>query len=104
MKNPRYANREGGILLEQDGGVSLYVDSGELFASAKSGKFGPVADFVLSEIEIRSDANRAAMKIESEARAYLARTDWYVFRHYETGKAVPADVTDAREAARAAIV
>ena len=37
-------------------------------------------------------------------QAYLASTDWYITRHAETGLAVPADVTTARAAARAAIV
>jgi len=37
-------------------------------------------------------------------QAYLASTDWYITRHAETAVAVPADVTTARAAARAAIV
>jgi hypothetical protein len=39
-----------------------------------------------------------------QARRYLASTDWYVIRQGETGEPIPADVTDARAAARAAIV
>ena len=35
MKNIRYAN-EVGILVEQDDGVDLYVDSGELYESLKA--------------------------------------------------------------------
>ena len=35
MKNIRYAN-EVGILVEQDNGIDLYVDSGELYESLKS--------------------------------------------------------------------
>ena len=34
MKNIRYAN-EVGILVEQDNGIDLYVDSGELWESLK---------------------------------------------------------------------
>ena len=36
MKNIRYANEVGGILVEQDDGVDLYVDSGELYESLKA--------------------------------------------------------------------
>ena len=38
-----------------------------------------------------------------QARAYLASTDWYVVRWTETGVPVPAEITTARAAARAAI-
>ena len=51
------------------------------------------------ELEIQ---NRCLININ--AQDYLASTDWYVTRHAETGVAVPADVTTARAAARAAIV
>ena len=42
--------------------------------------------------------------LNNESLGYLASTDWYITRHAETGVAVPADVTTARAAARAAIV
>ena len=38
----------------------------------------------------------------SEARSYLASTDWYVVRRSETGEPIPQDVMDKRAAARAA--
>ena len=37
------------------------------------------------------------------SRNYLAETDWYVIRFLETGVPVPADVTQKRQEARAAI-
>jgi hypothetical protein len=46
MKNPRYANEHGGILLEQEDGVDLYIDRGKLYDLAKAGEFGPIAPFV----------------------------------------------------------
>ena len=46
MKNPRFANQEGGILLEQPDGVDLYVDGGALYESALNGDFGPIAEYV----------------------------------------------------------
>ena len=39
-----------------------------------------------------------------ESLAYLAETDWYLTRKFETGVAVPQDILDARAAARVAIV
>lgn len=40
----------------------------------------------------------------TEARTYLAATDWYVIRMLEGGPAIPDDVADARAAARLAVV
>ena len=34
------------------------------------------------------------------ARRYLAETDWYVTRQIETGKPIPKDVAQKRDAAR----
>lgn len=52
--------------------------------------------------EIAADAARAeAARRQSEARALLAETDWYVVRLAETGAALPEAVSRAREAARA---
>ena len=39
-----------------------------------------------------------------DSRVYLAQTDWYVVRLFETGAAIPQEILDARAAARAAIV
>ena len=39
-----------------------------------------------------------------DSQMYLAETDWYVVRKFETGAAIPQDILDARAAARAAIV
>ena len=47
--------------------------------------------------EIRQQKN-------TEARAYLTSTDWYIIRKMETGTAVPEDILIARQAARANIV
>ncbi|MDK2957723.1 MAG: hypothetical protein PWQ57_3221, partial [Desulfovibrionales bacterium] len=41
-------------------------------------------------------------QVKSRAHALLAATDWYVTRLTETAEAVPADVTAARAAIRAA--
>jgi hypothetical protein len=40
----------------------------------------------------------------TEARAYLAETDWYVIRLQETGQPVPDDVLKSRAEARASVI
>lgn len=59
MKNPRYANSDGGILIEQDDGVDLYVSSGPLYERIQGGEFGEIADFE-SEPVSRSELIRNA--------------------------------------------
>ena len=59
----------------------------------------PAPEFTDAEIAANTQAETNAT-----SQAYLDSTDWYITRHAETGVAVPADVTTARAAARAAIV
>ena len=59
----------------------------------------PAPEYTDAEI-----AANAQSLVNSESLEYLKSTDWYITRHAETGVAVPADVTTARAAARAAIV
>ena len=59
----------------------------------------PAPEFTDAEI-----AANAQAELNSTSQSYLASTDWYITRHAETAVAVPADVTTARAAARAAIV
>ena len=53
---------------------------------------------------VQPTAEQLQAELNATSQAYLASTDWYITRHAETGVAVPADVTTARAAARAAIV
>ena len=39
-----------------------------------------------------------------DSQVYLAETDWYIVRKFETDVAIPQEILDARAAARAAIV
>ena len=59
----------------------------------------PAPEYTDAEIAANAQAETNATSQE-----YLASTDWYITRHAETGVAVPANVTTARAAARAAIV
>lgn len=42
--------------------------------------------------------------VNSEARAYLSSTDWYVIRLQETGQDVPEEILEARSQARFRVV
>ena len=67
---------------------------------------------IIDAWQIAKDENVQPVSVEltaqevlnNESLGYLASTDWYITRHAETAVAVPADVTTARAAARAAIV
>ena len=59
----------------------------------------PAPEYTDAEI-----AANAQAELNATSQAYLDSTDWYITRHAETAVAVPADVTTARAAARAAIV
>ena len=45
----------------------------------------------------------ARMEAQAAARSYLADTDWYITRRLENGAPVPREVTEKRQAARAAL-
>ena len=64
MRNPRYSNPNGGILIEKDSGVDLYIDSGELYQLVLAGEFGPVAAW---EPPPRTLADAAAEKLSALA-------------------------------------
>jgi len=52
----------------------------------------------------KQDAFASQKKINEEARAYLASTDWMAVRAAEGGTAMPADVKTKRAAERAKVV
>jgi hypothetical protein len=96
MKNPKYVNDVGGILVEQDDGVMLYLDSGELYEQAKKGKFGTVAPYVAppapTEAELIAQHNK-----EMEAKriaAYRNESDPLMFK-WQRGEATQQEWLDA---------
>lgn len=58
----------------------------------------------LSAAEIAELARQRQSEINSQHRAYLASTDWYVIRKMETGIEVPDYILTARATARESIV
>jgi hypothetical protein len=65
-----------------------------------------LTDLQIQEIEdyIATVAPEPVSQTNLESRMYLADTDWYAIRAFETGVAIPADVSEARAEARAAII
>lgn len=57
---------------------------------------------VLKNVVISKEEKRRIA--DQQARAYLASTDWYVTRLQETGKPIPQEILDARQAARDSIL
>lgn len=55
------------------------------------------------EVAAEATADEQA-RINAEARAYLAGTDWYVTRQQETGVPIPDAILSERAAARARVV
>jgi hypothetical protein len=58
----------------------------------------PEPEFTAEEI-----AKQEQDTINSEARQYLASTDWYVIRNAETGEVIPAEVLTKRIEARSSV-
>lgn len=57
---------------------------------------------VVGPIDITEEFNQR--KINEEARAYLALTDWYAIRFSETGEPIPGEIVTLRAQARASVV
>ncbi len=53
-----------------------------------------------TEMKTAEAAQAEQDTINSEAKAYLASTDWYLVREMETGVPTPQEVKDARHEAR----
>jgi len=59
----------------------------------------PLSAFNPAEIAANTIAENNAKHI-----AYLASTDWYIWRKADNGTPVPAEITAAREAARKGVI
>ena len=59
----------------------------------------PEPEFTEAEL-----AKQAQEKVNADALAFLASTDWYIIRLQESGIAVPQTVLDARATARLQVV
>lgn len=101
MKNPRYANEQDGILLEQPDGVDLYIDKGPLYEQAKSGEFGVVAPYAPPPEPTPEEilaAELAAAQANRQA-AYTKEADPLFFK-YQRGEAAEQEWLDKIEEIR----
>lgn len=60
------------------------------------------AEYTIEQLDISAQINQE--RINQEALAYLASTDWMVIRAIESGVSVPTEITTARAAARLSII
>ena len=60
------------------------------------------ADYIIEQVDISTQVEQE--RINQEALAYLASTDWMVIRAIESGVSVPTEITTARAAARLSII
>ena len=72
MKNIRYAN-EVGILVEQDNGIDLYVDSGELYESLKAQAAPYVAPIPTAE-QLAAESNAPLLAEIAQIEAKTLRS------------------------------
>jgi hypothetical protein len=86
MKNPVYANPQGGILIDQGDGTMLYLDSGLLYDQVKAGAFGAVAPFQPDPAVVLSEAKTARRAAITAARDSACQADVVV-----TGRTWQAD-------------
>lgn len=86
MKNPIYVNPNGGILIEQDSGIKLYLDSGILYEQVKAGAFGAAAPFQPDDAAVLNEAKAARRSAINAARDAASQADVTV-----AGKAWQAD-------------
>lgn len=76
-------------------------ETGEILVHAQDAVYETVpADYTIEIIPDWVDQN----KINIEALAYLAETDWYVLREMDTGEPCPPEIKAERQAARARVV
>ncbi len=54
----------------------------------------------VKELRGHKEAEKARLARIEELEAYLAKTDWYVIRHADTGKSIPEDIKTKRQDAR----
>ncbi len=101
----KYALIQGGVvveIVETDGKISeMYHPDIQLIAVKTAPAIGSIFDGK-TFVEPKNEPTQE--QINSEAKAYLASTDWYLIRKLETGVKIPDDVLLARSEVRAKVV
>lgn len=77
MKNPRFANALGGIVVTQDNGRDLLLESGDIYQQAVAGAFGEVRPLTAPPAAVNDDplfhlkaSKRAAIEAARAAACY----------------------------------
>ena len=88
---------------DSNGNVYAYDDS-QVAAGLAGDKTAMTPEEVEAHINPPPTPEQLQQQVNTEARAYLAETDWYVIRLQETGEPVPAEILAERSAARARVI
>ena len=72
-----------------------------VFAVDESASTNSINKFKAMSADTKTDkVNQEKLKNIAEAQLYLRRTDWYVVREADSGKAMPSDIKTKRAKAR----
>ena len=72
-----------------------------VFAVDKTASTNSINKFKAMSSDTKTDkVNQEKLKNIAEAQLYLRRTDWYVVREADSGKAMPSDIKTKRAKAR----
>lgn len=82
--------------------VETYSPFNDLLAKELAGEI--TIQWLTDQEKADYAAQQAQELINTESRAYLSSTDWYVIRFKEIAEPIPQKILDARQAARDAII
>ena len=96
---------------DQDGNLIGYLvnDSMSVSNSSENRHMRDVSEWLktntaLPQYTVEEIAKAEQDTINSEARQYLASTDWYITRQFESGVEVPKDILEKRKESRLKVV
>ena len=106
---PCFGKPKRWVLHKDELGAEAYDDADVLEEKIEQDSFGVdvkmvklKAEYTVSIEDITAQVEQ--QRINQEALAYLASTDWYIIREIDQGTPCPAEVKAERAAARARIV
>lgn len=94
------------VILREAEAAIIDPETNEVISEARDAvvitEYRLAAEYTVETADVTAQVEQD--RVNQEALAYLASTDWMVTRYAETGTAIPADVLTARAAARSSIV
>ena len=79
-------------------------EEGRIIGRFENAQPGFAEEWLDSGNEELANQGISQAQINADARAFLAKTDWYVVRHAETGEPVPDEIIKQRADARTRVV